>query len=174
MRYVSIKNCDIQHGPGCRVTLQLADNTSMHCNGDSCSIEHADEFTDEEFEFIISTLGRPFIIGLTIYGGEPFAPENMAQLSELLYAARHTYGSEKSLWVHTNYQYGDLMTRDTETKESIKLLDILVDGPYIEDEADSKLQYCESRNQRIIDVKQTLKTGDIISHDQYDFNKIIT
>ena len=110
---------------------------------------------------IIEALGKEFIEGLSVLGGEPFEEENQAVLAPFLTRVRKTY-PEKNIWCFTGYLYEkDLKAPDgrkhTEyTDAMLSCIDVLVDGPFIEDLKDISLRFRGSRNQRILHLKDGL------------------
>ena len=111
-----------------------------------------------------------YIRGLTILGGEPFEPANQAALVPLVRTVKERYAN-KSIWCYTGYLFDDailkkMMPEHPETAELLSYIDILVDGPFIEEEKDISLKFRGSRNQRIIQVQESLKTGQIVLWDE--------
>ena len=160
MNYCEIKNCDIANGEGIRVSLFVSGCTHR-CKG--CFNEIAWDFnagmkfTEETEEKILEMLNKPYINGLTILGGEPFEPANQRRLVPFLKRVRARV-PEKNIWCYTGYTYEtDLLSesraRCEYTDEMLSMIDVLVDGEYIEEEQDISLAFRGSRNQRIIRLK---------------------
>lgn len=169
MNYASIKNCDIANGPGVRVSLFVSGCTH-HCKGCfnevAWDFNYGEPFTQETIDTILNMLKPAYIRGLTLLGGEPFEPQNQGPIVELLRQIREKY-PEKSIWAFSGY----LFDRDilpgrlgdpAVTREYLSYLDVLVDGPYIEEKRDLMLRFRGSSNQRLIDVPASLKKGEVV------------
>jgi anaerobic ribonucleoside-triphosphate reductase activating protein len=157
MYYGNIKKYDIADGPGVRVSLFVS-GCRHHCKGcfnaETWDFQYGQPYTQEVEEEILAALKPGYIEGLTLLGGEPFEPENQAELVKLLKKVRTTY-PDKNIWCYTGYLYdvdlipgGKVYTEVTE--EMLSYIDTLVDGEFIEAEKDLSLQFRGSRNQRII------------------------
>ena len=99
-------------------------------------------------------------------GGEPFEPSNQEGLLPLLRRVRETY-PEKDIWCFSGYLFDrdivERMCRESEvSKEMLSYIDILVDGEFIAEKKNLKVNFRGSDNQRIIDVKKSLETGGIV------------
>lgn len=168
MNYAEIKYCDIANGEGVRTTLFVS-GCSHHCKNcfqpETWSFSYGEAFTDEVAADVIQSLEGPFVDGVTLLGGEPMEPENQRALLPFVKALKQAH-PQKSVWCYTGDVFEDLMdpasNRHTEaTEELMGLIDVLVDGPFIEAEHDISLRFRGSRNQRIIDVQKTLQSGEI-------------
>ena len=169
MNYGTIKDCDIANGEGIRVSLFVSGCTH-HCKGcfnsETWSFDYGEPFTGETEEKLITMLSRGYINGLSLLGGEPFEIANQRALVGFLKKVRQTY-PKKNIWCYTGY------TLDTDlseggraycecTQEMLSYIDILVDGEYIEEKKDISLDFRGSSNQRIIDLKSTFESGNIV------------
>ena len=169
MHYGEIKNNDIANGEGVRVTLFVSGCTNRCKNcfqPQTWDFEYGQPFTAETEEKILSMLAPSYIAGLTVLGGEPFEPQNQGPIVELLRQVKEHYPN-KSIWAFSGYLFdrdilsgrlGDFET----TREYLSYLDVLVDGPFIEEKKDLMLRFRGSSNQRIIDVPKTLSKGEIV------------
>lgn len=157
MNYCEIKNFDIANGEGVRVSLFVSGCTHR-CKG--CFNEMAwdfdagQPFTRETEDMIIKMLDKPYINGLTLLGGEPFEPSNQRGLTPFLRRVRERF-PEKNIWCYTGYTYetdllGESRARCECTDEMLSMIDVLVDGEFIEAEKDISLAFRGSRNQRIL------------------------
>lgn len=169
MHYAEIKNCDIANGTGVRVSLFVSGCTH-HCkncfNAVAWDFEYGQPFTTEVEEKIFSMLAPTHIAGLTLLGGEPFEPVNQRALLPFLRELRRRLPA-KNLWCYTGYVYDrDLLPGGRAyceaTDEMLSYLDVLVDGPFIEEEKSLRLRFRGSRNQRLIDMKATRRTGHVV------------
>lgn len=169
MNYGEIKKYDIANGIGVRTSLFVS-GCRHHCKGcfnpETWSFEYGKTYTKETENDIVSSLAPYYISGLTVLGGEPFEPENQATIVGLLKRVREEY-PDKNIWVYSGYLFEELMgkipshARCEVTDEILSYIDILVDGEFVESKKDISLHFRGSSNQRIIDVKKTLETGEI-------------
>lgn len=168
MNYATIKNCDIANGPGVRVSLFVSGCTHR-CPGCFNEIawdfDYGQPFTQETEERILEMLKPDFVTGLTILGGEPFEPQNQPALVAFLRRLRAQY-PEKSLWAFSGYLFENMLAGrvgDKQTcQEFLSYLDVLVDGPFIESKKNLMLRFRGSENQRLIDVRASLKHNKVI------------
>lgn len=170
MNYGEIKKTDIANGIGVRVSLFVSGCTH-HCQGcfnrETWDFAYGRPFTQETEDAILAMLAPDYINGLTLLGGEPMEPDNQRALLPFLERVRQTY-PKKNIWCYSGYLLDkDLLPSGgrahTEcTGAMLRLIDILVDGPFIEAQKNISLAFRGSENQRIIDVPQTLATGEIV------------
>lgn len=169
MNYATIKNCDIANGPGVRVSLFVSGCTHR-CKGCFNEIawdfDYGQPFTQETIEEILKMLEPPHIAGITLLGGEPFEPQNQPTLLDLLRQIKAKL-PEKSIWAFSGYLFekdilaGRLGPKEI-TQELISYVDVLVDGPFVLEKKDLMLRFRGSSNQRLIDVKASLKSGTTV------------
>lgn len=169
MYYGEIKKCDIANGEGVRVSLFVS-GCSHHCPGcfnqATWDFEYGKEYTKETEETIINALSPDYINGLTLLGGEPFEPQNQKVLVELLRRVKQTY-PQKNIWCYSGYLFdrellSESRARCKYTDEMLSMLDVLVDGRFIESLKDIRLVFRGSSNQRLINVKASLESGRVI------------
>ncbi len=163
MYYGNIKKYDIADGEGVRVTIFVSGCTNC-CKGcfqpETWDFRFGREYTEETEKEILEALDNEFIDGLTLLGGEPFEPENQRELVKLLRKVRAQM-PEKTIWSYTGFVYEkDLLPGQRKycevTDEMLGLLDVLVDGPFVEEKKNIMLSFRGSENQRVLDMKQTL------------------
>jgi len=168
MHYGEIKEFDIANGPGVRVSLFVSGCTNR-CPGcfqpQTWDFEYGKVFTEEAEERILTALGNKHVSGLTVLGGEPFEPRNQKYLVPFLKRVKEHYPG-KTIWVFSGYTLEKMLTPGSKchcayTADVLRTIDVLVDGPFIEAEKDISLKFRGSRNQRIIDLKKTLKDPEI-------------
>lgn len=161
MHYGKIRENDIANGRGVRVTLFVS-GCRNHCKNcfqpETWDFNYGRQYTDETEQYIINSLSRPYIQGLTLLGGEPLEPENQKVLVRLLRKVKEIY-PEKDVWCYTGYtleqaRQGGSRCRCNVTDELLSLVDVLVDGQYEDDLRDISLEFRGSSNQRIIDMKK--------------------
>lgn len=165
MNYSAIKKFDIANGPGCRVTLFVS-GCRRHCPGchnpETWDFNAGKIFKNRAILEIIDALNDVSIQGLTIMGGEPMEPENKETVLGIVQLAKDIQ-PKKDVWLYTGYTYGTLrFSGGSAARNILKLIDVLVDGEYREDERDISLRFRGSRNQRIIDMAKTREAGEII------------
>lgn len=173
MYYADIKSYDIANGEGCRVTLFVSGCTN-HCKGcfqpETWDFHYGQPYTKDTEEYILNLLQNPHIEGLTILGGEPFEPFNQAELVNLLHIVKQKF-PEKNIWCFTGFVYDkDLLKgqrkHTSATDEMLSYIDVLVDGPFILQQRDISLWFRGSKNQRVLDMKQTLQQGSIVLYHE--------
>ena len=158
MRYGALKKTDIANGSGVRVSLWVS-GCDRHCPGcfnkESQSFDYGEEFTVSTMNEIGLALSKDFISGLTILGGEPLADQNRPTVLAIVYLIKKAF-PDKTIWIYTGYSY-------EEVKEDpiLCFTDVLVDGDFIEDLKDISLKFRGSSNQRIIDLKETKRSGSL-------------
>ena len=160
MNYASIRTCDIANGEGVRVSLFVSGCTHR-CKGcfnpDQWDFAYGSPFDAKAEAEILSALDKSFISGLTILGGEPMEPENQRELVPFLRRMRRRFGDAKNLWVYTGCVLETELEADSHwrtevTDEFLSMVDVLVDGPFVESLKDISLRFRGSSNQRIIDM----------------------
>ena len=169
MNYADIKYWDVANGEGVRVSLFVSGCTH-HCkecfNKEAWDFHYGNPFTQKEIDRILEYLKPNYIAGLSLLGGEPMEPVNQEGILPLLRVVKQTY-PEKNIWCYTGYLFDkdvlDKMCKESEvTKEIVSYLDIVVDGEFMIDRKNLKINFRGSDNQRIIDVKKTLDAGEIV------------
>ncbi|KRK63616.1 anaerobic ribonucleotide reductase activator protein [Companilactobacillus tucceti DSM 20183] len=117
-------------------------------------------YTKELEDQIIKDLGQSYVQGLTLLGGEPFV--NTQVCLSLCKRVRKEFGNTKDIWSWTGYSWDELMKESDDKLELLSLIDILVDGRFLQAKKDLSLQFRGSSNQRIIDVQESLKKKKVI------------
>jgi anaerobic ribonucleoside-triphosphate reductase activating protein len=172
MNYAVIKNCDIANGPGVRVSLFVS-GCRRHCkncfNKEAWDFSYGKSYTDEVLEKIIADLKPSYISGFSLLGGEPFEPENQPDVLKTVKEIKKRL-PEKSIWVYTGFLYDNQLLKGevgdpSIVNEILENIDVLVDGPFIEEQKRLDLIFRGSANQRIIDVPKSLKAGSVILLD---------
>ena len=178
MNYAEIKYSDIANGEGVRTSLFVS-GCRRGCpgcfNSGAWSFAAGEPFTREVEDEIIASLEHPFCDGLTVLGGEPMEPENQRGLVSFLERVRERFprGGEgalgaaagtpglaaKTIWCFTGDTLDELMPggrHHTEvTDHLLSCVDILVDGPWVQELYDISLRFRGSSNQRVIDLNAT-------------------
>ena len=141
-----------------------------HCPGcfnqDTWDFDYGKEYTQETEEEILNALAPDYINGLSLLGGEPFEPQNQAVLVELLRKVKERY-PRKNIWCYSGYLFDKELLSESRarceyTDEMLSMLDVLVDGRFVETLKDIRLVFRGSSNQRVIDVQKSLEAGEIV------------
>lgn len=168
MYYSAIKYNDIANGLGVRTVLFVS-GCRNHCKGcfqpETWDFTNGQVFTAKEEEEILDSLKPGYVQGLTLLGGDPFEPENQAGLIAFMRRMKAGYPG-KDVWAYTGY----LLDRDLQpggrvftenTRELLSYIDVLVDGPFVEEQKSLMLKFKGSANQRVIDMKAYRTGGEI-------------
>lgn len=161
MNYCKLNKYDVANGPGIRVSLFVSGcrNACKGCfNTEAWDFNYGEKFTDTIGVEICEALKPDYIAGLSILGGEPMEPENQYEILKFIQWIRKMLPN-KSIWMYTGYEFEKLYFEGIPdvTKKILELIDVLVDGKFIESMKDISLQFRGSSNQRIINVQETLK-----------------
>ncbi len=169
MYYGEIKDCDIANGEGVRVSLFVSGCTNHceHCfQPQTWAFDYGQPFTGETEGRILELLAPDYINGLTLLGGEPFEPENQRALLPFLRRVKAAYPG-KNIWAFSGFTYEELLSegsypRCEATDEILSLLDVLVDGRFVEALKNISLRFRGSSNQRLIDLNATREAGELV------------
>ena len=171
MNYATIKWTDIANGEGVRISLFVSGCTHRckNCfNQVAWDFSYGDLFDEKIAEKILEELRSPFIAGLSLLGGEPLEPQNQEALLPFVKEVKRRF-PDKTIWCYTGFILDEKkgLLKETkkntpQTKELISYFDVLVDGAFIEKLKDIRLKFRGSSNQRVIDVKKTLKKREIV------------
>lgn len=168
MNYHKIEKLSTSNGVGIRVVLWVS-GCSLHCNGchnpQTWDFKSGKLFDQNAKNELFDAINKPYIQGVTISGGNPTSKENVEDVICLIKEIKSTFPT-KDVWVYSGYTIEELYYHGV--SRILLYTDVLVDGRYVEDQRDITLQFCGSRNQRLIDVKETLMQGTIV---QYKINK---
>ena len=167
MHYADIKKVDIANGEGVRVSLFVS-GCRHHCKGCfnemAWNFKYGKKFTENTVNEIMNDLDHDYVEGLSLLGGEPLEPENQEVLARLVTKVKEKYPN-KNIWCYTGFDFEDDIIPEYQTsnmtKQLISNIDVIVDGKFDESKMDKTLRFRGSSNQRIIDVKETLKNHEI-------------
>lgn len=158
MRYNKIRRTDISNGPGIRVSIFMQGCT-FKCKGcfnpETHDFKGGHEFNDDTINKIITLASPNHIKGLSILGGEPMHPKNIDGTLKLVKEFKNKY-PKKDVWVWSGFNYEDLSL-----KHDLSDIDVLIDGQYKMDLYNPTLKYRGSSNQRVIDIKKTIKNKKV-------------
>lgn len=169
MNYANIKKTDIANGPGVRVSLFVSGCTHF-CKGcfnsEAWDFHYGAPYTEEVEEEILEALSHEFVQGITILGGEPLEEANRFAVLDLLKKIRERL-PEKDIWCFTGYEYEKDLQRwisegRSEVEELLQVIDVLVDGEFVEEKKNLNLKFRGSENQRLIDMRATRKQGEVV------------
>lgn len=169
MYYGNIKKFDIANGKGVRTTLFVSGCTN-HCfncfQPETWDFDYGQPFTKETEDEILESLQPSYIEGLTLLGGDPCEVSNQRALTPFLKRVKEMYPN-KNIWCYTGFILDqDLLDggkRHCEiTDEFLSLIDVLVDGPFIQEQYNISLAFRGSENQRIIDLQKSLKEKEVV------------
>ena len=170
MNYCAIKRSDVANGPGMRVTLFVSGCTNR-CPGcfqpETWDFHYGEPFTKAVEDRISELLTPDYISGLTLLGGDPFEPENQRALLPFLQRVRREL-PKKNIWAFTGFVLDKELwaegsyPRCEVTDDLLALIDVLVDGRYVESLKNVTLKFRGSSNQRLIDMNKTRTYGDIV------------
>ena len=161
MRYNLIRKMDISNGPGVRVSIFMQ-GCAFHCkncfNPNTWDFNGGQEFNQGTIDEVLDLCKEGHIKGLSILGGEPMHPNNIEATTMLAKAFKEKY-PDKSIWAWSGFKFDE----DLKDKEVMKYIDVLVDGQYKDELHDFRLKWRGSSNQRVIDVKESLKEDKVVT-----------
>lgn len=170
MNYAEIKKNDIANGEGVRTSLFVS-GCRNHCkncfNQMTWDFNYGKPFDSAVEDDIIESTRPDWINGLSVLGGEPFEPENQQVLLEFLKRFRSELPN-KTVWCYTGFTLEEITGKEESraftplSKELLSQMDVLVDGRFVQDLYDISLVFRGSKNQRVIDVKKTAESGEIV------------
>ena len=159
MRYAKIRKMDISNGPGVRVSV-FFQGCGFHCkncfNPETWDFDGGIEFNDSVIEEILDLCKEDHITGLSMLGGEPMHPKNIEGTIKLAKAFKERY-PKKNIWAWSGFLFEQVCN-----PEIFQYIDVLVDGQFVDEKRNPKLKWRGSSNQRVIDVKKSLKKKEIV------------
>lgn len=172
MNYSEIKYNDIANGEGVRTSLFVSG--CRHCckncfNQVTWDFGSGELFTEVTMEKIFESVDHPWVNGISLLGGEPFEPENQKVLVPFLVMFRERF-PDKDVWCYTGFNIEEILGKSTPksraatdiSNEMVSLIDVLVDGRYVESLHSITLKFRGSSNQRVIDVKKSIESKKIV------------
>lgn len=175
MRFASMRNLDISNGEGVGVSLfvQGCDRHCFNCfNPDTWDFNDGKEWTEKTKNKFLELIDRPYIKRVSFLGGECLAEQNLDGVLNLIKEIRISF-PEKTIWLYTGYSYSKIFRgqlsclsqdglNNFKRREIIKQCDVVIDGEYIDEQRDITLKWRGSKNQRCIDVKQSLTQNKVV------------
>ena len=163
MKYNKIRKMDIADGPGVRVSIFMQ-GCSFNCkncfNPETHDFAGGKDFTQNTVNRVLELCDKDYVEGLSILGGEPMHPKNIQGTTELAKAFKEKFPN-KSLWVWSGFTFD----RDLKDKDALKYIDVLVDGQYVDELHNPKLEWRGSSNQRVIDVQKSLANHSVVKYE---------
>ena len=162
MKFIKIKDNDIANGVG--ITMSLwTQGCPHHCKGcfnmETWDFNKGKEFTELDLKYIFDNINKNDIHrDLSILGGEPLCPQNIEGVINICKEFKKIYPNKK-IYIWTGYTLEEF--NDTQ-KSILKYIDVIVDGKFMEEKRNLSLKLRGSENQRVINVKETLKNKKII------------
>ena len=176
MNCMQIDKASISNGTGVRVVLWCAGCTRK-CHGcfnpETWDFNAGKCFDKDAKEYLFEQLSKPYIKGITFSGGHPLEYQNLPDVYDLIKEIKTKFPN-KNIWLYTGYI---LSINDFDTSVDVcwdngllrnyilAMCDVVVDGPYIEEQRDFTLAFRGSRNQRLIDVKKTISEKKIVLYE---------
>lgn len=179
MRYAQIRNIDISNGEGVGVAL-FVQGCNLRCkncfNPDTWDFNGGKKWTKETKDKFMKLIDRPYIKRVSFLGGECLAENNLIEVLSLIKEIHNKFPS-KTIWLYTGYTLDLLKDKFNEYKwtpfdtranewltrwEIISNVDVLIDGQYIDEQRDITKKWAGSKNQRVINVKESIKNNKII------------
>lgn len=161
MRYHNITKDDMLNGDGLRVVLWVA-GCCHGCKGCqnpvTWDIEGGLPFDEEARKELFAELEKPYISGVTLSGGDPLHPANREEIGELMQEMKEQF-PDKTIWLYTGYDWDQV-----KALPCIGFADVVVDGRFVEELKDEDAFWRGSTNQRVIDVKKSLESGEVKLH----------
>lgn len=159
MHYAGLKKFDIANGPGVRVSLFIS-GCRRGCKGcfnpETWNFKYGKEFDMRALLELDAAMDDPNVAGLSILGGDPMEPENREMVESICRYMKFEY-PDKDIWMWTGFTWDEV--RDFGV---FKYVDILVDGPFVQELKDLRLKWRGSSNQRVIDVQESLQSGEVV------------
>jgi len=179
MRYIKIDKEDVCNGNGLRVVLWLS-GCSHHCKGcqntQTWDEDSGIKFNNNTKAELFNELKKDYISGITLSGGDPLYSKNLENVLNLTNEIRLSF-PDKNIWIYSGFYWEEIFepsfTEQSEyrideylkaselRKNIISNCDVFIDGRYVEELRDITLKWCGSSNQRVIDVQESLRLGEV-------------
>lgn len=173
MRYFQIRSMDISNGIGIGASVFLS-GCHFHCknchNQELWNFNGGNEYTNDTKNEILKTIQPKWVERFSVLGGEPLETINLKELLALIENIK-ILRLDIKIWIYTGYTYEQLQERIKKNKDDyylepiLRLADVLVDGPFIQEKKDLTLAFKGSSNQRVIDLQKTRAANNIILLD---------
>lgn len=171
MRYAQITPFEVCNGKGAGVSL-FVQGCRFQCKGcfnqDAWDFNGGKEWTEEIEEKLFELVDRPYIKRISILGGEPLADEHVDKVYDLILKIKDRF-PDKTIWLYTGYNFENIINRSLigtyaiYRRKIVSECDVVVDGKFIEELRDITLRFKGSKNQRVIDIKESLRQNEIVT-----------
>lgn len=159
MNYHNITTDDMLNGCGLRTVLWVAgcNHFCKNCqNPITWNQEDGLLFDEKAKTELFEKLNKPHIDGITFSGGDPLFPKHRQEVLNLASEIAEKF-PEKTIWLYTGYTWEEIMN-----EPNLKFIDVIAEGEFVEELKDNNIHWVGSSNQRVIKVKETLKSGKIV------------
>ena len=159
MNYQKIERFSTNNGTGIRVVLWCS-GCSLHCkncqNSETWDKDSGQLWTEESEQELFEALDKNYITGISYSGGHPLEHYNIDVITDIAKKIKERFPN-KTQWLYTGWNWEQI-----KDFEIIKYIDVVVDGPYIDEQRDISLKWRGSSNQRVLDVKKSLELNQIV------------
>ena len=166
MKYHNITHDDMLNGEGLRVVLWVA-GCNHHCDGCQNPVtwnpDNGIEFDADAKNEIFNELGKKHVAGITFSGGDPLHPRNLRCVYDLASEIKEGF-PEKTVWIYTGYTWEQIQSNRL-LMMVMEYADVLVDGKFEKEKAEVNYHWAGSTNQRVIDVQESIKKGQVVIYD---------
>ena len=168
IKYAQIREMDISNGEGVGVSL-FVQGCPFHCkncfNQETWNYDKGKEWTEDIKNKFLSFINKPYVMRVSLLGGEPLYTQNLDGILDLCKTLKATY-SNKIIWLYSGYKFDNVFNSTSDDmlkrKEIIKLCNVMVDGRFVESLKDMNLKFRGSSNQKLINVQESLRQGKVI------------
>jgi anaerobic ribonucleoside-triphosphate reductase activating protein len=176
MHYHKIEKHSVANGTGIRVVLWCS-GCRLYCkncqNPSTWSFQSGQPFDENAKQELFEALDKSYIQGITFSGGHPLEPENVETVLNLIKEIKEKFPT-KDIWLYTGYELsicnftskvrgiGEHDNHHNIMQEILSLCNVVIDGKFIEELKDLTLKWRGSSNQRVIDVKKSLESNNIV------------
>lgn len=159
MNYQKIERFSTNNGTGIRVVLWCS-GCSLHCkncqNSETWDKDSGQLWTEESEQELFEALDKNYITGISYSGGHPLEHYNIDVITDIAKKIKERFPN-KTQWLYTGYYWENI-----KNLEIIEYIDVVIDGPYVDEQRDISLKWRGSSNQRVIDVKKSLELNQIV------------
>lgn len=173
MNYHNITHDDMNNGDGLRAVLWLS-GCYHHCkncqNPQTWNPNSGIPFDASAKQELFNELSKDYISGITFTGGDPLHKNNLKEVYNLILEIKKKFPT-KTIWLYTGYTFDQCILEPAmisgndlklKRRNIVEICDVLVDGEYIEEQRDITLKWRGSKNQRVINIPETLKQNKVV------------